>query len=318
MKNLFLSFLLFLTGILFSAEQLQLQLSTNRDFVNCGVDTLTLTVDVSHNGQANPTGVLKIMRNNCYYSTIYLDNYSNNHYTYDCNPCIQTDCFTEIQNFKIIYEGDANFASAESNVKEIIVDALPYATMSTYYVLGEFVFLDITTQWQIDVVRRNQTETANPIETTVTFNHEWEWHVKNSEESITGEFFPTTYSDTDELMEVVVTMTDTVTGRYSTSRFYFFTIPLVDATADEFNVDSLHFQSNSSVLENDIGYDLVAVIDNYPQHGDLYLNSDGTFIYHPFAGFEGTDSFSYMAMDKFYYMAESKTVTLNVAIPQEP
>lgn len=323
MKNIFLAFLLFLTATLQCVEQLTIQLSANKSYVNCSLENVVFYVDVTNTTQLVPTGTIKLYRNECYAGTIYLDTYSNNHYSYQCDPCIQTQCFTEVQTYTAVYQGDTSFATAQSNAVEIIVDALPYATMTSYYNLGEYVFLDITSPWEINVHRRNQSENPNPIETTVTFNHEWEWHEKNNEEHITGEFFPTTYSDTDEIMEVVVKMTDTVTGRFSTSRFYFLTIPLVDSAPDEYTLDFTNlvpsgytwYYVEDSVLNNDTGLGLVACINDYPAHGNLVLNFDGTFTYYTEPGFNGDVSFTYFTFDQFWYGSEPQTVTLHIINP---
>ena len=54
------------------------------------------------------------------------------------------------------------------------------------------------------------------------------------------------------------------------------------------------------VLANDTNADgrtLIASIGSYPSHGSVTLNSDGSFSYTPTAGFSGTDSFSYVAVN---------------------
>ncbi len=56
----------------------------------------------------------------------------------------------------------------------------------------------------------------------------------------------------------------------------------------------------SGVLANDTdpnGYTLTAVEETGPRHGTLTLNSNGTFVYMPSAGYYGTDSFTYEAYD---------------------
>ena len=49
-----------------------------------------------------------------------------------------------------------------------------------------------------------------------------------------------------------------------------------------------------------------------PSHGTLTLNADGSFTYTPFAGFAGTDSFTYIPSDSAS-TGSATTVTLNVA-----
>ncbi len=72
------------------------------------------------------------------------------------------------------------------------------------------------------------------------------------------------------------------------------------------------------VLEND-RYDrpdsgMMAVLIQNPEHGDLCLNSDGSFAYTPDPGFIGTDGFLYVACDEGQplWFSEYTTVTITV------
>ena len=54
------------------------------------------------------------------------------------------------------------------------------------------------------------------------------------------------------------------------------------------------------ILANDLDFDgdpLTAALDADVANGALTLNADGSFTYTPDAGFEGQDSFSYIAND---------------------
>ena len=51
-----------------------------------------------------------------------------------------------------------------------------------------------------------------------------------------------------------------------------------------------------------------------PDHGTVTVNSDGSFIYTPAAGFAGTDSFSYTLTDNLGYTSAPATVSINVAL----
>jgi VCBS repeat-containing protein len=71
---------------------------------------------------------------------------------------------------------------------------------------------------------------------------------------------------------------------------------------------------SNGVLANDTdagGDSLTAVLDTAPAHGQLSLNSDGTFTYTPDAGFKGTDSFSYHATDG---MDDSNSVMVSLQV----
>ena len=62
---------------------------------------------------------------------------------------------------------------------------------------------------------------------------------------------------------------------------------------------------------------LIALIDSYPQNGDLQLNEDGTFSYAPDAGYSGLDVWTYQVSDG---RSESNvgTVTMAVGITSLP
>ena len=75
------------------------------------------------------------------------------------------------------------------------------------------------------------------------------------------------------------------------------------AAADEYSVDentTLAVDASEGVLKNDIdddGDDLSAVLVTDVQHGELTLNSNGSFEYLPDVNFSGTDTFTYYAGD---------------------
>ena len=70
------------------------------------------------------------------------------------------------------------------------------------------------------------------------------------------------------------------------------------------------------LLANDIDVDagdtLTVVQLSSPSNGQLILESDGSFVYQPNAGFEGTDSFRYVVSDLFR-QSEPTTVTIVVS-----
>src|SRR5262249_32929182 len=70
------------------------------------------------------------------------------------------------------------------------------------------------------------------------------------------------------------------------------------AETDEDGV--LNLGASGNVLTNDSdadGTNLVAVLIANAQHGNVVLNSDGTYTYTPVQNFNGTDSFTYIASD---------------------
>jgi hypothetical protein len=70
----------------------------------------------------------------------------------------------------------------------------------------------------------------------------------------------------------------------------------------------------STLLDNDSGTGITAVVNTAPAHGTVFVNPDGTMTYTPAPGFSGTDSFTYTITDAFGRTA-SATVTIVVAGP---
>lgn len=72
--------------------------------------------------------------------------------------------------------------------------------------------------------------------------------------------------------------------------------------------------------DNDINRDnLTAVLQQGPAHGTLVLAADGSFTYTPFANYNGSDSFSYLAKDAFGGESAVATVQLTVsAVNDDP
>jgi VCBS repeat-containing protein len=90
------------------------------------------------------------------------------------------------------------------------------------------------------------------------------------------------------------------------------------AVADAYSVlhdQTLIVDASSGVLANDSDADptdsLSAVLGAGPTHGTLTLNSNGSFLYQPAAGYTGSDQFTYVASDGVLTSATT-TVTLSV------
>ena len=85
------------------------------------------------------------------------------------------------------------------------------------------------------------------------------------------------------------------------------------------DADSIFTSAAPGVLVNDSDADedqLTASLVNTVNNGNLTLNSDGSFVYTPDAGFSGTDSFTYAASDGT--ASDEATVTLTVDAPPPP
>jgi len=69
------------------------------------------------------------------------------------------------------------------------------------------------------------------------------------------------------------------------------------------------------VLASDADGDLLtAVLVSGPSHGSLTLNTSGSFVYAPAAGYSGPDSFSFEASDGIY-VSTPTLVSLTVTPP---
>ena len=121
--------------------------------------------------------------------------------------------------------------------------------------------------------------------------------------------------ETQRNYDLTVEVTD---GKHSVSVIITIQVQNVRDTApvtlpDEYHINednSLAVPVDSSVLKNDSadleGDVLTAVLYNNVSHGNLLLNSDGTFIYTPEVNYYGTDNFSYIASDGFYQSVPSQ------------
>ena len=89
---------------------------------------------------------------------------------------------------------------------------------------------------------------------------------------------------------------------------------------DAYYETDLFVDAAYGVLANDTDADgnlLTAVIDSNPSDGSLTLNADGSFLYTPDNGFDGTDSFTYKAYDGANY-SSAATVTIEVDAGSSP
>ena len=121
------------------------------------------------------------------------------------------------------------------------------------------------------------------------------------------------YSGTDSF-------TYAATDGYATSAPATVTITVYSvpvANPDSYTVvagNVLTVNAAGGVLANDTNADgnpLTAALVSTTSHGTLSLNANGSFSYHPAAGFSGTDSFTYTAGDS-YATSSPATVTITV------
>ena len=92
-------------------------------------------------------------------------------------------------------------------------------------------------------------------------------------------------------------------------------------TADAYEVDedgTLTVAVADGVLENDSDVDsdaITATIQSDPAHGDVTLNTNGSFVYTPDADYFGSDTFTYKATDG---TASSTATTVTITINAKP
>ncbi|RPE78520.1 MULTISPECIES: S-layer family protein [unclassified Frondihabitans] len=108
------------------------------------------------------------------------------------------------------------------------------------------------------------------------------------------------------------TVRDT-SGQTSTATVAIVVGPSVtDDTAATTTNTALVADAQHGVLANDGGDALTAALASGPQHGQLTLNTDGSYTYTPDSGYSGPDSFTYTATDSAGQRGTG-TVTLTVA-----
>jgi hypothetical protein len=93
--------------------------------------------------------------------------------------------------------------------------------------------------------------------------------------------------------------------------------PNVVNDAYSVNQDAILEVEAPGILTNDVDLDddkLVVSMDVGPSNGSLELHDDGSFLYTPFEGFSGEDSFSYVASDG---KAESEVGMVSITVLPE-
>ena len=129
------------------------------------------------------------------------------------------------------------------------------------------------------------------------------------------------WSGTTNDISTASTNTVTMPASIHTASVNYTAIPINQAPVavnDAYEVDegaALNVITSAGVLANDTDPEndnLTAVKVSDPTKGILVLNSDGGFTYTPGAGQNGTDSFTYKAMDSHASESNIATVTINI------
>ncbi|KIZ01835.1 hypothetical protein MNEG_6122 [Monoraphidium neglectum] len=97
--------------------------------------------------------------------------------------------------------------------------------------------------------------------------------------------------------------------------------PAVTATNDFYTCPyngALNTLASGSVLSNDVqssGGILTVASNTNPAHGTVVMQPDGSFVYTPNAGFNGTDTFTYTAKSA---AGDTATATVTINVPAQP
>jgi hypothetical protein len=87
-----------------------------------------------------------------------------------------------------------------------------------------------------------------------------------------------------------------------------------DTYVFDMGVFPILIDANNGILKNDFDIDgnfFIPLITEYPQHGDIILNNDGSFSYQANIGYIGYDSFTYCIFDG-YSLSTPNTVELTI------
>jgi VCBS repeat-containing protein len=148
------------------------------------------------------------------------------------------------------------------------------------------------------------TVVANPTHGTLTLNSNGSFTYTPTAHYVGSDSF--TYKDTDSLGAAGNTATVTLS------------VINVSPVANNDSYSTLHDHSltivAAGVLANDTDADsdsLTSVLFSGVSHGTLNLNSNGSFLYVPAAGYSGTDSFVYKANDG---AADSGNATVTISV----
>jgi len=116
------------------------------------------------------------------------------------------------------------------------------------------------------------------------------------------------------------TITDS-TGHSATADVQIEVYALPSARSDQFSLhpDRAHTVAAPGILANDHqidGAELTAMLSESPEFGALELRADGSFDYHPAAGFQGVDTFRYRVLSSAGDLSNEATVVLAVVASQ--
>jgi len=162
-----------------------------------------------------------------------------------------------------------------------------------------------------DMISMNSNVVSNPSHGTLTLNSDGSFSYTPTTNFSGNDTFA--YDDSDFVgTSNTATVTITINGAGT---------PI--AVNDSYTV--LHDRANSisaasGVLANDTdpnNLTLSASVVTVPTHGTLSLNSDGSLVYTPVAGYTGSDNFSYQDSDGTY-TSNVATVSLSVTDPNAP
>lgn len=147
----------------------------------------------------------------------------------------------------------------------------------------------------------------SPAHGTVTLNPNGTFTYTPASSYTGADSFTYRARDTTSLLSAVTTANITVITGPNVA-------PVANADAYTATEDTTLNVPAAGVLANDTdaeGDAITAVVATQPSHGSLTLNANGSFVYQPAANFNGTDSFTYRAVDTRQSAPAVVTITVN-------
>ncbi|XGV98850.1 MAG: Ig-like domain-containing protein [Leptolyngbya sp. BL-A-14] len=220
---------------------------------------------------------------------------------------VGADSFTYKAN-----DGLQDSASVGTVSLTIAANAAPVANADTYSVNKNNVLIKTAAsgvlQNDIDALPLTASIVNGPTKGTLTLNSDGSFsYTPNAGVTNTTDTF--VYKASDGTLSTNATVTITIKDTSSPPT-------AVNDTGYTVNANgTLTIAASTGVLTNDTdpeGDQLKAVSGTAPTHGTVSLNSDGSFVYTPTAGYLGTDSFTYFANDGISNSLNPATVSITV------
>lgn len=215
--------------------------------------------------------------------------------------------------------GDNAFstASGQTNISVAAINDAPESQIDSFSVdEGSHTRLDIAANdYDVDnAIDHGSIEIINgPSHGQIIVNSDGSVHYRHNDSETRQDSFSYTIRDISGAVSAVNNVTlaiNAVNDNAPIVRGEHFTTTSVGA----FDGNGISLLANDSDIDGD---QMQVVLTESPEHGELSINPDGTFIYTPDPGYQGSDSFSYQVSDG-YYQSDVSLVELEVRLPILP